>query len=110
MRPDTPQHYEYISVEDIKGKIDSFININPWTQFYDLKDRKDVPLSYADNVVMKNCECECNTFFDVKTDESQYILSDFTFENLKIKAKVNGFDENAIRNAKIENVNIQKLL
>lgn len=30
MRPDTPQHYEYISVEDINGKIDSFININPW--------------------------------------------------------------------------------
>ena len=54
MRPDTPQHYEYISVEDIKGKIDSFININPWTQFYDLKDRKDIPLSYADNVVIKN--------------------------------------------------------
>ena len=69
-----------------------------------------MPLSYADNVVMKNCECECNTFFDVKTYESQYILSDFTFENLKIKAKVNGFDENAIRNVKIENVNIQKLL
>ena len=106
MRPDTPQHYEYISVEDIKGKIDSFININPWTQFYDLKDRKDVPLSYADNVVMKNCECECNTFFDVKTDESQYILSDFAFENLQIKAKVNGFDENAIRNVKIKNVKV----
>ena len=33
MRPDTPQHYEYISVEDMEGKIDSFININPWTQF-----------------------------------------------------------------------------
>ena len=106
MRPDTPQHYEYISVEDIKGKIDSFININPWTQFYDLKDREDVPLSYADNVVMKNCECECNTFFDVKTDESQYILSDFAFENLQIKAKVNGFDENAIRNVKIKNVKV----
>ena len=110
MRPDTPQHYEYISVEDINGKIDSFININPWTQFYDLKDREDVPLSYADNVVMKNCECECNTFFDVKTDESQYVLSDFTFENLKINAKVNGFNENAIQNVKIKNIDIQKLL
>ena len=97
-------------IKDIKGKIDSFININPWTQFYDLKDREDVPLSYADNVVMKNCECECNTFFDVKTDESQYVLSDFTFENLKINAKVNGFNENAIQNVKIKNIDIQKLL
>ena len=57
-----------------------------------------------------NCECECNTFFDVKTDESQYVLSDFTFENLKINAKVNGFNENAIQNVKIKNIDIQKLL
>ena len=75
-----------------------------------MKDRKDIPLAYADNVIMKNCECECNTFFDVKTDESQYVLSDFTFENLKINAKVNGFNENAIQNVKIKNIDIQKLL
>ena len=31
----------------------NFININPWTQFFDLKDRKDIPLSYADHVTMK---------------------------------------------------------
>lgn len=40
MRPDTPQHYEYITLENIEGNITNFININPWTQFYDLKDRK----------------------------------------------------------------------
>ena len=106
MRPDTPQKYEYILVEDITGNVQNCLNIAPWTQFYDLKDREDIPLSYADNVVMKNCECECNTFFDVKTDESQYILSDFAFENLQIKTKVNGFDENAIRNVKIKNVKV----
>ena len=48
--------------------------------------------------------------FDVKTDESQYILSNFTFENLQIKAKINGFNENAIQNVKIKNIDIQKLL
>ena len=30
----------------------------------------------------------------------------FAFENLQIKAKVNGFDENAIRNVKIKNVKV----
>lgn len=40
MRPDTPQHYEYITLENIEGNITNFININPWTQFFDLKDRK----------------------------------------------------------------------
>lgn len=106
MRPDTPQHYEYITVEDIEGKIEHFININPWTQFFDLKDRKDKPLSYADNITMRNCTCDCGTYFDVRPDTNQYILSDFTFENLNIKAKTNRFSEDAIENVSVNNVNI----
>ncbi len=104
MRPDTPQLYEYITVEDIEGKIGSFININPWSQFYDLKDRKDIPLSYAQHIVMRNCNCECNIFFKVKADESQYILSDFTFSNLNIKAVENRFSEDMVHNMTVENV------
>lgn len=104
MRPDTPQHYEYITVEDIQGRIDSFININPWTQFYDLKDRKDIAVSYADHIVMKNCNCECDVYFKVKADEKQYILSDFVFENLQIKAKENRFSEDMIRNVLVKDV------
>lgn len=109
MRPDTPQHYEYITAEDIEGKINSFININPWMQFYDLKDRKDIPLSYADHITIKNCKCECDTYFDVKADNTQYILSDFTFENLRIDAKKNGFNKAIIQNVFVKNVNIKKI-
>ena len=106
MRPDTPQHYEYITVEDVEGRITNFININPWTQFFDLKDREDIPLSYAEHITMRNCKCECNTYFNVKKDESQYRLADFVFENLEIKAENDGFDSSAIENILVENVNI----
>ncbi len=106
MRPDTPQRYEYITVEGITGKTEHFININPWTQFYDLKGREDIPLSYADKITMRGCECECGIFFDVKADETQYILSDFTFEDLKITAKENGFSEDAVRGIKCKNIKI----
>jgi len=108
MRPDTPQHYEYISVEDVEGKITNFININPWTQFFDLKDRKDVPLSYANHISMKHCCCECNIFFNVKKDDSQYRLSDFIFEDLDIKAKVNGFEEHVIHGLEMKNVCVEE--
>lgn len=104
MRPDTPQRYEYITVEGIEGKINNFININPWTQFYDLKDRKEIPLSYADHITMRDCSCECDIYFHVKADESQYILSNFTFENLQIKAKKNGFAEGAVREMMVRDV------
>jgi len=106
MRPDTPQHYEYITLEDINGNIDDFININPWTQFYDLKDRKDRPLSYADHIVIKNCKINCKKFFNVLPDRSQYELSDFTFENLQITAKKNGFKPEYVDNMVVKNLDI----
>lgn len=104
MRPDTPQHYEYITIEDIEGRIENLININPWTQFFDLKGRKDVPLSYADNITVRNCKCECETYFNVTPDKKQYILSDFTLENLDIKAKTDGFSSDTVDNVTVKNV------
>ncbi len=106
MRPDTPQHYEYIRIEDIEGSIHNFVNINPWTQFFDLKDRKDVPFSYADNITIRNCKCECSTYFAVKAAEDQYVLSDFTFENLEITAKNDGFSADKVQNMTINNVKV----
>lgn len=98
---------ERIIVEEIEGKIQDFININPWTQFYDLKDRKDIPLSYADHIVIRNCNCDCDHYFNVKADKEQYVLTDFTFENLNIRAKVNGFCEDMISNVSVHNVNVK---
>ena len=98
---------ERIIVEEIEGKIQDFININPWTQCYDLKDRKDIPLSYADHIVIRNCNCDCDHYFNVKADKEQYILTDFTFENLNIRAKVNGFCEDMISNVSVHNVNVK---
>ncbi len=107
MRPDTPQHYEYITVEDVEGKIANFLNINPWTQFFDLKGRKDIPLSFVDHIVVHDCKCECRTYFNVQKDEKQYHLSDFVFENLEIKAKRDGFIEDAIENISVKNVHVE---
>ncbi len=103
-RPDTPQHYEYITVEEVKGKIQNFIDINPWTQFFDLKGREDIPLSYGNNITMKDCNCECKTFFCVNTNSEQYTLSNFNFENLRIKAKNAEFSSDIIKNTTVNNV------
>ena len=108
MRPDTPQLYEYITVEEMAGKVDSFMNIHPWTQFYDLKDRKDIPMSEAQHITMRNCNCECDIFFNIEPNVEQYRLSDFTFENLKITAGKAGFEAGIIQNVALENVAISK--
>lgn len=103
MRPDTPQQYEHILVEDIKGNARNFIYIAPWTQFYDLKDRKDMPISYSSNITMRNINLECETFFAVQKS-SQYKLSDFCFENLAIRAKKDNINKSAVETFTLSNV------
>ena len=109
MRPDTPQLYEYITVEDIKGKIKHFLNVNPWTQFYDLKDRKDIPLSVGDHITLRNCDCECEKYFHVKKQDDQYRLSNFVLENLHVVAKENGFSEDLIEDMTVKNVQVEEV-
>ena len=107
MRPDTPQRYEYITVEDITGPVKNFLLIAPWKQFYDLKGRKDSPLSYSDHIVMRNCECECETFFNAQRQDEVYRLSHFTFENLKIKAHNKEFHPEIVDGFKHSNINVE---
>ena len=79
MRPDTPQHYEYVLVENITGHCGRFLFIHPWTQFFKPGDRKDMPLSRCNNITMRNITVESQTMFDVKTSE-KYELSDFSYD------------------------------
>lgn len=108
MRPDTPQQYEYITVEDIIGNGKNFILVAPWTQFYDLKGRKTTPMSYSDHITMRNINFECETFFNVKPQEDQYHLSNFMFENLSISAKKPDFHPEYVENFAVKNVNAVK--
>ncbi|MFG6687474.1 glycoside hydrolase family 28 protein [Mariniflexile sp. HNIBRBA6329] len=105
MRPDTAQNYEYITVENITGEAHSFIYIKPWTQFFDLKGRKDVPLSYSNHITMKNIDLKCDVFYDMKITEYDK-LSNFTFENLKIEAKDGTFDKSIIDGVTFNNVEV----
>lgn len=107
MRPDTPQNYEYISIEDIKGDAESFLYIRPWTQFFDMKGQSEVPFSTSSHIAMRNIDLKCKSVFDIRQSD-QYQLSDFTFENLNIKATKNLNVPDYIENLKMKNVNINE--
>ena len=79
MRPDTPQHYEYVLVENITGHCGRFLFIHPWTQFFKPGDRKDMPLSRCNNVTLRNIKVDTKTMIDVKTND-KYELIDFTLD------------------------------
>ena len=83
MRPDTPQHYEYVLVENITGHCGRFLFIHPWTQFFKPGDRKDMPLSRCNNVTLRNNNVDTKTMLDVKTSD-KYELIDFTMDGQPI--------------------------
>ena len=105
MRPDTPQRYEFISVENIDGYAYSLIYVKPWKQFFDLKGRKDVPLSYCDNISLKNITLRCEVFFDVSPGEYDK-LSRFRFKDLDITAKNASYDKTVVKDFSLANVKV----
>ncbi|AOW10833.1 rhamnogalacturonidase [Flavobacterium gilvum] len=103
MRPDTPQLYEYIRVENIKGDAKTGLAIFAWKQFFDLKGRPDIPLSYGDHVTLKNIDLKCDTFYGVENDPNVR-LSNFTFENIKVESKKDNIDKSLIKGVTFKNV------
>ena len=106
MRPDTPQHYEYVTVDNITGTTGSFLVIRPWTQFFQPEERADMPKSECNNIVMTNIKMLCRNFFNVGTSD-KYLLRDFTFRNISVKDEKKAFDSSVIANTIVDNVVIQ---
>ena len=107
MRPDTPQNYEYISVENITGNVVNILYVKPWTQFFDLKGREDIPYSRSSNITMSGIEMECNVAFNIEKADDQYSLSDFTFKDFSVKSKeASSSLEDCISNVSVSGVNI----
>lgn len=103
MRPDTPQHYEYVSVDGMTGKCGSFLVVRPWTQFFKAEERPDMPLSQCNNIVMRNVNMSCRRFFDVGASD-KYALRNFTFENVNVCDGDGRFDKSLIDGVVIRNV------
>ena len=105
MRPDTPQHYEYLSVENVTGDCASFLVVRPWTQFYNIEKRDDMPMSMCNNIMFRNINVKSDNFLDVGKSE-KYVLKDFYFENCNVKNDADLLEEGTIQNMKLKNVRI----
>lgn len=103
MRPDTPQLYEYITVEGITGTADRLVYAKPWTQFFDLQGRTSPPPSISDHITFRNITLTCKIFADIERSEYDS-LRNFTFENLDITAEKPTLDQNLFDGLSLTNV------
>jgi polygalacturonase len=108
LRPDTPHKYEFITIENVKGMVCSFIYAKPWKQFFDLKGRKDLLLSLCESITLRNISLKCDVFFDVEITENDH-LSNFTFENISIDAVNSSFNKNSIQGLTLKGVKVNNL-
>lgn len=105
MRPDTPQHYEYVRVENFTGRCRNFLLVRPWTQFYQMGDRPDMPLSECNDITFNNIQMNCGNFFNV-TGSDKYALRRFSFANIDVqdRASVRAFTNHPVDGLTLSNV------
>ena len=103
MRPDTPQKYEYITLENIEGTARNCIYIRPWRQFFDLGGRETPPISVSSNITFRNIRMKCDKFTEVGlTDYDR--LENVTFENMTIEAGSASLDTTLVNGLVVRNV------
>lgn len=81
--------------------------LNLGHSFFDLKDRKDIPMSYANNIILKDIDIECDRFFSISKKEDQYKLSNFKLININVLARVSQMSDDIIENLIMDNVNFK---
>lgn len=86
LRPDTPQCYEYVAVEDVSGTVENFFQLNKWTQFFDPKGRTDLPPARVRHIAMRRCQINCDTLYEAPELLQDCELSDFAFSELEVEA------------------------
>lgn len=110
MRPDTPQKYEYITIENIEGSGNNCIYIRPWTQFFDLKGRETIPVSLSENITFRNITMNVKSFTNIGITEHDR-LKKFTFENMDITTEDSTFNTSVFEGLILKNITLNgKLL
>ena len=107
LRPDTPQHYENITMENIKlaggGRL---LNVAPWTQFFDLQGQPR-PARTVNQVTLRNITGTYGSFGTLRGNPED-ALRDITVENVNITLDNDRFAPGPIENIAWKNVVVNK--
>lgn len=86
LRPDTPQHYENITLDGIKlagnGRI---LNVGPWTQFFDLQGQPP-PTRTVEKITIRNVSGSYRAFGRLQGNPGD-TFRDISLENFHVELK-----------------------
>ena len=103
LRPDTPQQYENIRLNDITLEGSGAIfNISPWKQYFDLKGQQP-PKSSVRFITISNVKGSCSSFGQILgTPNTEF--GDIILKNVNVKMTDTKFKPEGIKTLKFENV------
>ena len=103
LRPDTPQHYEHITIENItlagSGRL---LNVAPWKQFFDLQGQPP-PSRQVNDITLRNIHGTYRTLGILQGNPGDG-LRDITLENIDVKLADEKFEPGAVENLVMKNV------
>jgi alpha-L-rhamnosidase len=103
LRPDTPQHYEHITLENItlagEGRL---LNVAPWRQFFDLKGQP-APSRRVNDITLRNIHGTYRTLGTLRGNPGD-VLRDITLENIDVKLADETFALGEVENLMMKNV------
>jgi len=103
LRPDTPQHYEAITMEDIKlAGTGRLVNVAPWMQFFDLQGQPR-PSRLVNGITLRNISGKYRAFGRLHGNPDD-VLRDITMENIRVELTDPKLDLGPVENLVMRNV------
>ncbi len=105
LRPDTPQLYENITMDDIT-LVDggAIFKVSPWTQFFDLKGQAP-PKATVRGIKISNVHGKGSSLGEI-TGHDQATISDILVENVDVDLKSANFRLGNVQNLRFKNVKV----
>jgi alpha-L-rhamnosidase len=105
LRPDTPQQYENITMNDIT-MVDggAVFKVSPWTQYFDLKGQAP-PKALVRNISISNLHGKGSSWGEI-TGHSQAAISNILIENTDVDLKTANFRLGNVQNLRFRKVKV----
>jgi alpha-L-rhamnosidase len=104
LRPDTPQHYHDIHVNDVVLHNGSVFEVAPWSQFFDPKGQPP-PQSTVNDVTVSGLTGSFDSLGKIKGNKGTTI-SDITLSNVDVHLKSDKFEYQQIEGLNIKDVKV----
>jgi alpha-L-rhamnosidase len=104
LRPDTPQHYHDIHVNDIVMHSGSIFEVAPWSQFFDLRGQP-TPGSAVNDVSVSGVTGSFDSFGKIKGNKATQI-SNITLSHFDVQLKTEKFEHQEINGLDMQDLKV----